>query len=1286
MRNKRNLYQSKHGFAPYPFEAAWSGSWWPVERIRINNGHMHICSVDGQYVQKNCGPLASLRIRSRPANSSDCICFLRPGIDVCVLSGESSKPIWVDARISSIQRRSHEASCSCRFYVKLYIMQRPLGSSRGVLGKETTMMGIDKISILQRLEPPQIVGQLHRWATSEDSTSLPRTKILTGKFLTDLSWLIVASSLKRVSFDIRSLNEKLVYQVSGSGDPVKTVNFKIENDVIVSEVFEHGLKEESDHEDVVSDDHKSNSQILSDVVELRRSKRRNIQPERFLGCDVSKLNINPYRWGLVKWKPQTDDDDLHIPLAVLFGKRRKVNSGDCQKVMGCLDWSKTRATILDQKQGDDSFSTCHGRKPGSGGRRGRKPGSGGRRGCKPESEGRRGRKLGSGGRRGRKRKLDGLQDPEISCASFGVYNTPIKSEKIIDCSGEGGSYGSGSSGYAGGNPFGYYPEKTPSDRKKNSGDLYGMDMLGMSWVKNASVKKDERRKYSRLPAKKVYMNEERIFGQRTLSAGLYKDLINSYMKRIDSSKIKDDVPLTDQWQEFQSRNKASYKKGIRLDPIMDEPEEEEEEEETELDMLWREMELCMTSSYLFEDNEGPKTDAINENCEKPMNICPHDFKLDEEIGIICKLCGIVSTEVKDIAPNFIQTTYGTTENKARSGEMEQEQADDEGLDISYKSTISHMDLSEEKKSVWNLIPDIAKKLHLHQRKAFEFLWKNVAGSLIPADMDLSGKKTGGCVVSHTPGAGKTFLIIAFLVSYLKLFPGKRPLVLAPKTTLYTWHKEFVKWQIPIPVYLIHGRRSYRVFRQDRMEFEGLPKPGQDVMHVLDCLEKIQKWHAHPSVLVMGYTSFLTLMRENSKFAHREHMAKILRESPGLLILDEGHNPRSTKSRLRKVLMKVETDLRILLSGTLFQNNFCEYFNTLCLARPKFITEVLKVLDPKFKGKKKKARNLLESQARKFFIDNIGKKIDSNNAEERMMGLNMLRKFTSGFIDAYEGGSSDFLPGLQSYTLMMNPTDIQLQVLLKLHRIMAHYRGYPLELELLITLGSIHPWLIKTACCATKFFSPAELSELDKHKFDIKKGSKVKFVLSLVYRVFQKEKTLIFCHNIAPIHLFIELFQNIFGWKKGREVLVLSGDLELFERGQVMDQFEEPGSPSRVLIASINACAEGISLTAASRVILLDSEWNPSKTKQAIARAFRPGQQKMVYVYQLLAANTLEEDKYRRTTWKEWVSCMIFSEAFVEDPSHWQAQKIGDEILREMVEEDRSKSIHMIMKNEKASTN
>lgn len=37
--------------------------------------------------------------------------------------------------------------------------------------------------------------------------------------------------------------------------------------------------------------------------------------------------------------------------------------------------------------------------------------------------------------------------------------------------------------------------------------------------------------------------------------------------------------------------------------------------------------------------------------------------------------------------------------------------------------------------------------------------------------------------------------------------------------------------------------------------------------------------------------------------------------------------------------------------------------------------------------------------------------------------------------------------------------------------------------------------------------------------------------------------------------------------------------------------------------------------------------------------------------------------------------MIFSEELVEDPSKWQAEKIEDDILREMVEDDKSKLIH-----------
>jgi len=44
--------------------------------------------------------------------------------------------------------------------------------------------------------------------------------------------------------------------------------------------------------------------------------------------------------------------------------------------------------------------------------------------------------------------------------------------------------------------------------------------------------------------------------------------------------------------------------------------------------------------------------------------------------------------------------------------------------------------------------------------------------------------------------------------------------------------------------------------------------------------------------------------------------------------------------------------------------------------------------------------------------------------------------------------------------------------------MAGCTRYPLKVELLVTLGSIHPWLIKTAeTCASVFFSEEELNRL-----------------------------------------------------------------------------------------------------------------------------------------------------------------------------------------------------------------
>ncbi|XVF24188.1 hypothetical protein REPUB_Repub13aG0106000 [Reevesia pubescens] len=1216
--------------------------------------------IDDQYLFEK-QPFSDFRVKSRKASMSDCTWFLRPGVDICVLSSsqqvlsldeEKPEPVWVDAKISSIERKPHDSQCSCQFYVNFYVNHTPLGSEKVILSKETEVIGINQISILQKLEKDACDDKHYRWNFSEDCSALKRSKIFLGRFLSDISWLLVTSVLKQIAFDVKSVQNKIVYEILAEDEssPLKShnclhaLNFKVDNGTSEFNVIPFDPFGNYDAGAACST-HETEQWPVYDAMNLRRSKRRYVQPERFLGCDSSMetdtswVRTMPLPCKTSNWREdeeQEQEAEMNVPLSRLFG----INASPSEELTPC----DTRDVVCKNKnisrEVKSDVTTSR------------------------KSSVKNPRRSGATNPRNHQNKLAIVPVSSDSCAlPFGhCHATPTNYPEEVE-----------------GVSLNYYSMKPYRMTQRKKAPALDYNDYESVWKGRSTPMKVKSKSYRSAQTRREGYDEPLTYKKTTLSAGAYNKLINSYMKNIDSIFTKEEPHIVDQWNQFKEATSSEMNRKTESEKLS----VEDEEEMSETEMLWREMELCMASAY-FEDDEAR---VSAESLRKSSGNCQHEFKLDEEVGVLCRICGFVSTEIKHVSAPFMEHRSWMAESKpCNEEEPEHKTEEGEGMNIFCNYTSSDTPLSDENENVWALIPELRKKLHFHQKRAFEFLWQNIAGSLIPALMEPSSKNIGGCVVSHTPGSGKTFLIIAFLASYLKLFPGKRPLVLAPKTTLYTWYKEFIKWEIPVPVHLIHGRRSYRVFKKHSTTFHGVPKPSQDVMHVLDCLEKIQKWHAEPSVLVMGYTSFLTLMREDSKFEHRKFMAKVLRESPGLLVLDEGHNPRSTKSRLRKVLMKVETDLRILLSGTLFQNNFCEYFNTLCLARPKFIDEVLKILDPKFKKKKKdKARNLLENRARKLFLDKIARKIDAGIGEERMQGLNMLRNITNGFIDVYEGGNFDSLPGLQIYTLMMNSTDIQHEILVKLHNIMAGYSGYPLELELLITLASIHPSLVRTSNCVYKFFGPEELQELEKMRFDFKKGSKVMFVLNLVYRIIKNEKVLLFCHNIAPINLFVELFERIFRWRKGREILVLTGDLELFERGRVMDKFEEPGGASRVLLASITACAEGISLTAASRVILLDSEWNPSKTKQAIARAFRPGQQKVVYVYQLLATGTLEEDKYRRTTWKEWVSSMIFSEAFVEDPAQWQAEKIEDDVLREIVAEDKVKSFHMIMKNEKAST-
>lgn len=78
-----------------------------------------------------------------------------------------------------------------------------------------------------------------------------------------------------------------------------------------------------------------------------------------------------------------------------------------------------------------------------------------------------------------------------------------------------------------------------------------------------------------------------------------------------------------------------------------------------------------------------------------------------------------------------------------------------------------------------------------------------------------------------------------------------------------------------------------------------------------------------------------------------------------------------------------------------------------------------------------------------------------------------------------------------------------------------------------------------------------------------------------------------------------------------------------ERQQQVYKFQNDDS-CKLFIGTAPACREGLTLTKATNVIFLDTEWSPAYVEQAYSRAHRIGQKNAVTVYFLVATGTIDE--------------------------------------------------------------
>ncbi|XP_038995408.1 protein CHROMATIN REMODELING 35-like isoform X3 [Hibiscus syriacus] len=673
---------------------------------------------------------------------------------------------------------------------------------------------------------------------------------------------------------------------------------------------------------------------------------------------------------------------------------------------------------------------------------------------------------------------------------------------------------------------------------------------------------------------------------------IYKEIMVGEPKLFQVGESMGTRPYRKEKISLTSEIDVKKDKGVYVG-VEDDVDTQTENEDDGLGDIWQEMSMALEfSKDAFED---PSCERMSEDDED----CDHSFVLKDDLGYVCRICGVIERGIETIIDIQYNKAKKSTHNyslDARNGKNR------ESIETGVK-------FSEDDLAVTDITahPRHMKQMKPHQVEGFSFLLSNLVAD-----------NPGGCILAHAPGSGKTFMIISFMQSFLAKYPHAKPLVVLPKGILATWKKEFETWQVEdIPLLDFYTVKADNRYQQ---------------------LEVLKKWVECKSILFLGYKQFSTIICEGGTNQTSKSCQEILLRAPSILILDEGHTPRNENTDVLQSLAKVQTARKVVLSGTLYQNHVKEVFNILNLVRPKFLRldtskSVIKRIMSKvhIAGVKKQ----LKGGADAAFYDLVEHTLQKDeNFERKVSVIHDLREMTSKVLHYYKGDFLDELPGLVDFTIVLSLSPRQKDEVHKLTR--SEKRRFKIS-----SVGSavyLHPKL-------NSFSENSEMTD-DKmddllDKVDVKEGVKAKFFLNMLNLCESAgEKLLVFSQYLIPLKFLERLSVKMKGWQPGIQVFSITGESSSDHREWSMDRFNN--SPdAKVFFGSIKACGEGISLVGASRIIILDVHLNPSVTRQAIGRAFRPGQKKKVYAYRLIAGDSPEEEDHSTCFKKELIAKMWF---------------------------------------------
>nr|CAD7399296.1 unnamed protein product [Timema cristinae] len=355
------------------------------------------------------------------------------------------------------------------------------------------------------------------------------------------------------------------------------------------------------------------------------------------------------------------------------------------------------------------------------------------------------------------------------------------------------------------------------------------------------------------------------------------------------------------------------------------------------------------------------------------------------------------------------------------------------------------------------------------------------------------------------------------------------------------------------------------------------------------------------------------------------------------ILDEGHVIKNGKTKSSKAIKQLTANHRLILSGTPIQNNVLELWS------------LFDFLMPGFLGTEKQ----FTARYSKPILASRDAKSSPKEQEAGALAMEALHRQVLPFLlrRMKEDVLQDLPPKItQDYYCELSPLQERLyedfarshahqslQESLSGRGTPAHRQGNTHIFQALRYLQNVcnHPKLALTPQHPEYERVSGQLHQENSSLADINHAAKLPALRQLLLDcgiggpltehpgelVINQHRALIFCQLKAMLDIIEnDLFKRHMATVS---YLRLDGSIPPSMRHSVVAQFNSDPSID-VLLLTTQVGGLGLNLTGADTVIFVEHDWNPMKDLQAMDRAHRIGQRKVVNVYRLITRGTLEE--------------------------------------------------------------